>query len=413
MFGAGPIDLVWMPHWATHVEMMWEDPLHAAFLSGLGAFSRVIVFDKRGVGLSDPVGLAAHPIVESWADDLGAVLDAAGVDRAAVTASDFAGYIAILFAAAHPERAQALVLVNTTARVTRAADYPIGVPDRVVEEALADVERGWGTAWDMELMDPSLAGNERMRTQLGRYQRATASPGTMASMARMLVETDVRAVLPAVRVPTLVVHRSGDRYLRASHGRYLAEHIPGARYVELAGADHTPFVSDADAVLAELQAFLTGDWPMVGPDRVLKAVLFTDIVGSTAAASDLMDRRWRETLDAYDRFALRQLNRFGGHYVKSTGDGTLATFDGPRRAIACAVALRDGVRALGLEIRAGVHTGEVEVRGDDLTGIAVHLAQRVCAAAGPGAVVVTRTVVDLVAGTGIPLDDLGAHALKG
>jgi class 3 adenylate cyclase len=262
-------------------------------------------------------------------------------------------------------------------------------------------------------MDPSVADNEGYLAWVSRYQRATASPGTIGPMVRMVLDTDVRAVLPAIRVPTLVLHRADDAYVRADHGRYLADHIPGARYVELPGADHTPELGDADAIVAQMQSFLTGHWPITAPDRVLTTVMFTDIVGSTARAAELGDRRWKELLDAYDRFVLRQLDRFRGRQVKSTGDGTLATVDGPRRAIACAVAIREGVRALGLEVRAGLHAGEVELHGEDLAGIAVHLAERVCSSAEPSEVLVTRTVVDLVAGSGITFEDRGEHELKG
>jgi class 3 adenylate cyclase len=263
------------------------------------------------------------------------------------------------------------------------------------------------------IMNPSLADSGGWRNWTARYQRATASPGTIVPMLRIMLDTDVREVLPAIRVPTLVLHRTEDAYIRADHGRYLAEQIPGARYVELPGGDHSPEVGDANSILAAMQSFLTGDWPMTGSERVLTTVMFTDIVGSTVEAAHLGDHRWRELLDAYDRLVLRQLDRFRGRHVKSTGDGTLATLDGPRRAIACAVAIRDGVRAVGLEVRAGLHAGEVDIRGDDLAGIAVHLAERVCSSAGPGQVLVTRTVVDLVAGSGITFADHGEHELRG
>ncbi len=414
VFGQGETVLVWMPHWATHLEMLWEDPLSAAFFQGLASFSRVILFDKRGVGLSDPVALAAPLTVESWTEDLSAVLDAVGSQRAAVAASDMAGFIALLFSATHPDRTTALVLVNATARVRRAPDYPIGLPDHLTEWLVAAYDDGWGSAAPtLAIMDPSVADKEGYLAWVSGYQRATASPGTIGPMVRMLLATDVRAVLPAIRVPTLVLHRADDAYVRADHGRYLADHIPGARYVELPGADHTPELGDADAIVAQMQSFLTGDWPITAPDRVLTTVMFTDIVGSTALAAELGDRRWKEVLQTYDGFVLRQLDRFRGRRVKSTGDGTLATVDGPRRAIACAVAIRDGVRALGLEVRAGLHAGEVELHGEDLAGIAVHLAERVCSSAKPSEVLVTRTVVDLVAGSGITFEDRGDHALKG
>jgi pimeloyl-ACP methyl ester carboxylesterase len=320
VFGQGETDLVWMPHWATHLELLWEDPLSAAFFQGLASFSRVMMFDKRGVGLSDPVALAAPLTVESWTEDLSAVLDAVGSQRAVVAASDMAGFIGVLFAATHPDRTTALVLVNATARVRRAPDYPIGLPDHLAEWLVAAYDDGWGAAAPtLGIMDPSVADNEGYLAWVSRYQRATASPGTIGPMVRMVLDTDVRGVLPASRVPTLVLHRADDAYVRADHGRYLADHIPGARYVELPGADHTPELGDADAIVAQMQSFLTGDWPITAPDRVLTTVVFTDIVGSTARAAELGDRRWKELLDAYDNFVLRQLDRFRGRQVRALG----------------------------------------------------------------------------------------------
>ena len=296
--GQGPVDLVYMPHWATNVEVMWESAHFGRFLRRLASFSRLIVFDKRGVGLSDPVSLPYLPTLESWMEDATAVLDAVGSPRAALVAGDAAGYIACLFAASHPERTSALVLINSTARVRRDLDYPDGLPDHVAEWFIETMTTTWGRQAPLAAaMDP---GEAEERAFIMRYQRATASPGVIAPMLRMCVDTDLRTVLPTVRVPTLVLHRRDDQYLRVAHGRYLAEHIPGASYVELPGADHDPEVGDSEAIAAEIQEFLTGERPRVELDRILATVVFTDIVDSTGRAAALGDARWIELLNRLD-----------------------------------------------------------------------------------------------------------------
>lgn len=410
--GDGP-DLVLVPEWASHVEMQWEDPRSARFLDRLASFTRLLTFDKRGVGLSDPVALDALPTLESWMDDVGTVMDAARVADAAVLGIGSGGPMSILFAATHPERTRALVLCNTYARVTATDDYPFGVPLDAVPAALQWTAETWGTGASFALAAPSLANEAAAKEFHARMQRASVSPGAVTRMQRMLIGLDVRAVLPSVRVPTLVLHRAGDRLVPVAHGRYLGEHIPGARFVELPGDDHAHYVGDIGEILDEVEEFLTGARSGPEPERVLTTVLFTDIVGSTEKASNLGDAAWRELIDQHDAVVQLHLARFRGREVHTTGDGVLAAFDGPARAIRCACAIRDALVPLGLQVRAGVHTGEVDVRGNDLAGIAVHIGARVADRAEPGEVLVSRTVVDLVAGSGIRFLDRGVATLRG
>ena len=413
--GAGPLDLVLVPVWWSHVEAQWEEPHRARFLERLASFSRLIVFDKRGTGLSDPVPLDHPPTLEAWMEDLGIVLDAAGSTSAAIVGEATGGAMAVLFAATYPMRTRALVLVNSYACMTRHDDYPAGLPPQVRDRYVEAISAGWGTLTSSLRGNraPGVADDAAYLEWGARYERLSASPGTAAAITPMLLGVDVRPVLDSVQAPTLVLHRAANDFIRPAHGRYLAEHIPGARYVDLPGADHLPELGDADTVLAEIQEFLTGIREAPTPDRVLATVLFTDIVDSTAHATTLGDHRWRTLLDAHDRTVRRQLERYRGHAVNPTGDGVLATFDGPARAIRCACAIRDAVRALGLEARVGLHTGEIEQRGDDIAGIAVHIGQRVSQVAEPGEVLVSRTVVDLVAGSGIDFQDRGENKLKG
>jgi class 3 adenylate cyclase len=413
--GDGPVDLVWMPMWASQLEMMWEDPSLPAFFDRLAGFCRVLLFDRRGVGLSDPLPLGVGPGIEAWVDDVAAVMDAVGSTRAFIGASDVASFIAILFAAAQPDRTTGLLLVNGSACVRRHRDYPAGLPPPLVDALVRATESGWGgrDPSAMPTQNPSMASSEAWEAWTSRYQRATASPGTMAAMTRMLVDTDVRHVLPNIRVPTVVVHRVDDSYIRVDHGRYLAANIPDARYVELPGRDHSPNVGDASSVLGVMEEFITGEPPVIGAERVLRTVVFTDIVDSTGRASALGDQDWILLLNRHFELVERHVGRFGGRVVKSTGDGVLAVFDGPARAVRCACVLRDALRSIELPVRAGVHTGEVEVNGDDLAGIAVHVASRISSLAQANEVLASRTVKDLVAGSGIDFDDRGHFALKG
>jgi class 3 adenylate cyclase len=411
--GDGPLDLVFIPFWTSNIEVMWEEPSLVRFLRALSTFSRVLCFDKRGTGVSDPVPLAALPTLEEWMDDVRAVMDAGGSKRAALLGSGEGGQMAMLFAASHPERVSALILVDTCARYLRDVDYPWGLPADRVPRFLRRLEELWGTGRFVDHLAPSVAHDDRFRRWYGRYERLMSGPRAMATMYAAHLERDLRGMLPSIRVPTLVLHRVGDRQIRIGHGRYLAQHIPAAKYVELPGKDHLFYVGDTETMLGEIEEFLTGVRPLPESGRVLATVLFTDIVTSTERSAQVGDRRWKDLLDQHDTLIRRELERHRGRLVKNTGDGILATFDGPARGIRCAQAIATGVKALGIEVRAGLHTGEVELRGDDVTGMGVNIAARVMDAAGPGAVVVSSTVKDLVAGSGVHFADRGAHHLRG
>jgi class 3 adenylate cyclase len=395
------------------VELNWEEPAVARFFDRLGSFATVACFDKRGTGLSDPVPVAELPTLEQRMDDVRAVMDDADMERAALIGISEGGALGVLFAATYPARTEALVLYGCWASMTRTEEYPWGLPEAAQQQVLGDIEEGWSRGDAIELLAPSVAADTASRTRWARFQRMSASVGAAVAIMRMNFETDVRAVLPLVSAPTLVIARAGDRVIRVEHGRYLAERIPGARLLELPGEDHLFFVGDIEPVLGEMQEFLTGDRHSAEPERALATVLFTDIVGSTQKAVALGDRRWRQLLERHDE-ALRQLlPRFRGRLVKSTGDGVLAVFDGPARAIRFTEAVRDALRELDVEIRSGIHAGEVELRGDDVAGIAVHIAARVEGQAHPGEILVSRTVADLVAGSRLEFDDRGEHELKG
>jgi class 3 adenylate cyclase len=340
-------------------------------------------------------------------------MDDAKADEAAVIGIGTGGPMSVLFAATHPERVRALVLLNSYARVTSTADYPTGVPEASAPQIVEWTTQTWGTGATFAVAAPSLHGDIAAREFHARLQRLSVSPGALARMQAMLVGIDARAVLPSLQVPTLVLHRTGDAVVAVEHGRYLADHIPGARMVELSGEDHAYYVGDTRPVLDEIEEFLVGTRAGVEPDRVLATVLFTDIVESTRIAADLGDNAWRDLVDRHDTIVRSQLARFRGEEIHTAGDGFLAAFDGPARAIRCACAIRDAVRPLGVEVRAGVHTGEFDRRGTNLTGIAVHIGARVAALGGPGEVLVSRTVVDLVAGSGITFADHGTTTLKG
>jgi class 3 adenylate cyclase len=413
VIGDGPISVVFVGDWWNHVEWQWEEPHHARFLTRLASFSRLILFDKRGTGLSDPVRLDELPGLEQWMDDVTAVIDAAGTDQVAVVAHGAGGPMATLFAATYPERVSGLVLISTFATLARHDDYPAGIPSQIADITLEWLTGGWGTGATLDALGPSAAGDTALREWLGRFQRLSASPGVAAAMMRWILRLDVRDVLGAVRVPTLVVLRSQDEFVRREHGRYLAEHIPSARLVELPGRDYLYFVGDSEALLDEIQEFLTGVREAPEPDRVLATVMFTDIVGSTERAASLGDRAWRDLVERHHAAVRRQLNRFRGREVDTAGDGFFATFDGPARAIRCSEAIRDAVRDLGIDVRIGLHTGECELFDDKVSGIAVNIGARVGSRAGPGEILVSRTVVDLVAGAGIEFADRGVHVLKG
>jgi class 3 adenylate cyclase len=414
VLGSGPPDLLLLDQWFSNMEAQWDVPPLAELRERLSAFGRLIMFDKRGSGLSDPVPTSELPTVEQWMDDVPAVLDAVGSDKASVITNLGGGIMAMTYAAAHPERVSSLILVDCFARMLAAPDFPIGAPPEAAEEIDDVTDRGsWGRGMMLDRFAPSAARDDGLRRAWARYERMATSPGNAAVTVRSIWASDVRAVLPAIRVPTLVIHRADDRGLSVEHGRYLARQIPNAKYVELPGIDSLLWAGDQDAVAAEIQDFVTGVRPMPTPHRVLATVLFTDIVGSTQLAAAMGDERWRMLLDEHNRVARQQLDRSGGHEIKTVGDGILATFDGPARAIRCAVAIRDAVRDLGLQVRAGLHTGEIEVEPDDIAGIAVHIGARISALANGGEVLVSGTVRDLVVGSGIEFEDRGAHVLKG
>ena len=406
--GDGPLDLVLVPGFASHVEYAWEDPSFARFLRRLASFSRLILFDKRGTGLSDRVSVTELPTLEQRMDDVRAVMDAVGAERAALLGVSEGGPMSTLFAATYPERTTALVLYGAFAGLSELQPSP-----EQMKPFLDAMERNWGQGFGIGLFAPSMAGDESCRQWWARFERLACSPGAAVALLRMNMEIDIRHILPAIRVPTLVLHRAGDRAVSVEQGRYMAEHISGAKYVELPGDDHAPWSGDQDAILGEIEEFLTGVRPGPEPDRVLATVLFTDIVGSTERAVKLGDRRWRDLLDGYYAVARKELGRFRGREVKTMGDGLLATFDGPARGIRCACAVSDAARQIGIETRAGLHTGECEMMGDDVGGIAVHIGARVAAMAGAGQVLVSSTVKDLVAGSGLQFEDRGSHTLKG
>lgn len=411
--GDGPLDLVLVSVWFSHLEARWEIPGFARLLHRLGSFSRVISFDKYGIGLSDPAPPGALPPLEEWMDDVRTVMDEVGVERAAIVGAADGGMMAALFAATFPQRVTSLVLANAGARISEAPDYPIGIPESVQDGLIALTEQGWGGPALALATNPSLAGDDAGQEVWARFLRLAASPATAADVLRMLFQLDVRAALPAIQAPTLVLHRVDNVVVSAENGRYLADHIDGARFVSLPGADYGLGFGDVDGLVDEVEEFLTGTRGGVDPDRMLATVLFTDIVGSTDRAVELGDHRWKELLEQHDLVVRRQLARYQGRLIKTTGDGLVATFDGPARAIRCALAIRDALRGLGIEIRAGLHTGEIEQRGEDIHGLGVHIAARVMALADAGAVLASRTVKDLVAGAGFVFTDAGSHTLKG
>jgi pimeloyl-ACP methyl ester carboxylesterase len=411
--GEGPLDLVFIGPWVSNVDVMWEEPRLARLLEHLARFSRLICFDRRGTGASDSVALDTLPSLEQWSDDARAVMLAAGSQRAAVLGVGQGGDLAMLFAASHPELTSALVLVNSTARYLDDVDYAVGFPEGLSSSMMDKIHESWGSGRAVHFLAPSTVGDERFQRWYGRYERLAMGPRAARVIHGLQLENDLRAVLPAIRVPTLVLHRVGDRTIPVLNGRYLAKHIPGAKYVELPGADHLVFIGETATLLGEIEEFLTGTREVPEIDRVLATVLFTDIVGSTERAVALGDRAWRALLDSHNEIARRELSRHRGQEVEFTGDGLLARFDGPGRAIRCALAITETVRGLGIEVRAGLHTGEIELAGDAVRGIAVHIGARVASEAAAGEVLVSSTVRDLVAGSGIRFADRGSHVLKG
>jgi pimeloyl-ACP methyl ester carboxylesterase len=411
--GDGPIDLVVAMGAFTNLEVLWEVPEYRRLCENLGSFARLLLFDKRGMGLSDRVHFGT---LDERMDDIRAVMDAAGSESAALMGVSEGGPLSILFAATYPDRTRALILAGAEVKEEKSEDWPWGEATREeIEEFLAPealVPR-WGKGLYLEHFIPSRSGDEKLRAMLGRLQVQSATPTDAIAFMRMAFEIDVRDIVPSVNVPTLVVHRTGDRVCHVENGRFLARHIAGAKYVEIPGEDHSIWTEKSDEIVSEIREFLTGVREPEEPDRVVATVLFTDIVRSTERARELGDRAWRDLLDEHHALVRRELERFRGREVDTAGDGFFATFDGPARAIRSGKAIVESVRGLGLEVRAGLHTGEVELAGDAVRGIAVHTGARVAGLAEPGEVLVSQTVKDLVAGSGIQFEERGTRELKG
>ena len=412
VLGDGPIDLLWAPGYMSHIEQNWTWPAYRDFLERLASFSRLILFDRRGTGLSDRnLSLGSF---EELLDDMRAVLDAAGSERAALFGGAEGGPMCALFAATYPERTVALILGGSYPRRTWAADCPWGLDERAQRRILEAYDARWGTElFGVHKVAPTLAGDPQFTRWHAQACRFAGTPASARAWFQITMEIDVRGVLPAIRVPTLVLHRADDRVVPVEAGRYLADHIPTARLVEQPGVDHYPFVGDYDAFLDEVEEFLTGTRRPRAPDRVLATVLFPDIVGSTERASELGDQRWKTLLDDHHRLVRAELERSRRKEIRIAGDGFLATFDGPARAIRCACAIRDAVQQLGIEIRAGLHTGEVELTDGGVEGIAVHIGARIAELAGAGEVLTSSTVRDLVVGSGIDFSSGGTRVLRG
>jgi len=413
VLGDGPIDLLFIAGFVSHLEAAWQSPLLSAFFQRLASFSRLIVFDKRGTGMSDR-GSQIFTL-EQRMHDVQAVLDAVGSKRAALFGISEGGPMSLLYAATYPERISALVLYGSYARRAWAPDYPHGWKDDLWEKVLGGFEQSWGTPQspDLKIFAPSLLADPQAAEGIISYYRAAASPGAAIAIMKMNREIDVRALLPSIHVPTLILHRSGDRNIGVENARFMAQKIPGAKLIELPSEDHFPWVGDIESILGEVEEFVTGARHAHGLERVLATVLFVDIVGSTERAVALGDRAWRGLLEAFQAKVREVLRQYRGSEIDTAGDGFLTAFDGPARAIRCAGVIRDAVRAIGVEVRCGLHTGECERTGEKLAGIAVHTGARVAGLAAPGEVLVSQTVRDLVAGSGLTFEARGTQVLKG
>ncbi|WP_050932012.1 adenylate/guanylate cyclase domain-containing protein [Aestuariivita boseongensis] len=411
VFGDGEQDLVFVPGWISNIDLFWDEPIVARFLSELSSFCRVILFDKRGTGLSDR-GYGAATLEERM-DDVRAVMDAVGSESATIFGYSEGGPMSVLFAATYPERTRALILAGSYASRRAHEGYTEGLSEADVNILLEKVRAAWGTPLDIEARIPSLADNPRFRNWWARFLRGGASPSAALALLRMNLEIDVRPILASVQAPSLILHSSRDQIVSCSSGRYLAENIPHAQMVEIDADDHVPFTETSERVLAEVRQFVTGQDRVQIEERILGTIMFTDIVGSTKIAHEIGDRAWTDTLAAHHDEVRNQLEIYGGREIKTTGDGFLAMFDGPARAIRCGHAIQSAMDAIGLRIRIGVHTGECTISGDDVSGIAVHIAARIGGMADAGQVLVSQTVRDLVAGSGIFFDNLGAHELRG
>jgi pimeloyl-ACP methyl ester carboxylesterase len=410
--GTGPRDLVFVPGWVSNLDYAWEDPHYSHFLKRLASFSRLILMDRRGTGLSDRI--SALPTLEERMDDVRAVMDAAGSKRAVLFGLSEGGPMCMLFAATYPERTSSLILYGTFARLLHAPDYPFGVPVEVMKKFLDWTEEVWGTGTlSTDVFAPSCADDVKFRESWAKFERLAVSPSGIRTLLSMIYNTDARQAMTSIHVPTLIIHRVGDQIAPLAAARYMAEHIPDATLIEVAGVDHFAWVGNTDEILDEVEEFVTGARRAADVDRVLATILFTDIVGSTDNAVRMGDRKWREVLDSHHAIVREQLRHYRGREIDTAGDGFLAAFDGPARAVRCASAISRAVQRLGIQIRAGVHTGECEVMGDKLSGIAVHTGARIAALAEASDVLVSGTVRDLVAGSDLKFEDRGMHKLKG
>ncbi len=410
VFGDGPQDLIFIPGWLSNLDIFWEEPRVARFLLSLARFSRVIVIDRRGTGLSDRV---APPTLEVQMGDVTAVMDAVGSKRAAFLGNSEGGCMCALFAATHPDRTTSIITVGGYAKWIKSDDYPCGLEQDDAEQWFQQVENEWGGPIGIDFTTPSLANDEQYRNWYAKYHRSSASKADAMALLRMNADIDLRAVLPSINVPTLVLQAKDDLTNSLESGRDFASRIPNAKLVEMEGEDHDPWGSCCDVIIQEIQGFLGEEEKVRVTDRVLTTVLFTDIVDSTQLANDIGDEKWSDLLEGHHKAVRRALEIFRGHEVKTTGDGFHATFDGPARSVQCAASIRESTRRLGLNVRIGIHTGECEVRGDSLEGVAIHMAARVSGMAAGGDILVSRTVKDLVAGSGIEFEDFGTHELKG
>jgi pimeloyl-ACP methyl ester carboxylesterase len=412
--GEGPVDLVFVPGWVSHVERAWESQDIAQFLKRLSSFSRLIMFDKRGTGLSDRVPINQLPTLEERMDDLRAVMEAADSKRAAVFGFSEGANLCALFAATYPEKTHSLIMFGSFAKRLWSPDHPWGPTMEEREEEYDLIAREWGKMMDVAHYAPSKVGDEAYLRSLVDYLRNAASPGAAVALLKMNTQIDIRSILPTINVPTLVIHRTGDQDAMVDGARWMASQIPGATFVELPGSDHLVWTGDQKAVLDEIQEFLTGERPVPLANRFLATILFTDLVESTQSIHQFGDETWHRMLDRHYSLCQKTIRRYRGRLVKTTGDGIHATFDGPGRAVVCAKEISDLVsQELGMAVRAGLHTGEIELQGEDTVGVAVHLAARIAAMAGPHEVFVSRTVRDLVSGSGIEFEDQGVFELKG
>jgi class 3 adenylate cyclase len=411
VIGSGEVDVVLVPQWLSNIEQYWEHPAASYFLRRIASFSRLIIFDKRGTGLSDPV--PSTQTLEERMDDVLAVMDAVGSERAVMLGASEGGFMATLFAATYPERCVSLILYGACARWLQSEDYEIGRPPSIAKAYGERWIEAWGSGYSLNILAPNLVADSGFRQWWGRFERHSVRPGMVRPIVENISALDVRAVLPAIRVPTLIMHRRADRLIDVANARYLAENIDGARYVEFPGEDHIYFAGDADALLDEIEEFVTGARGMHDPDRVLATVMFTDIVSSTEHAARLGDRRWHALITDHDRVVNDHIATYRGRAIRSTGDGVFAAFDGPARAIRCALAVVEAARALDVDLRAGLHTGECELAGDDLAGVTVHIGARIADLAEPSEVLVSGTVRDLVVGSNIAFSFRGTESLQG